>query len=307
MTKINAQEMMPAPWHHVYVPDLEYLGFHNLDYLKRYWRKEERELAEQIKTVQSQIDTFDGMTIEGARSIAINYAHPTLPANLADGPFDAASLRRKPGETTLNFCGWCKYAEDGTMRNGCNITAACSLIADEFRNGSGFCGTKKFCYNTPCQVTNCSQFTHEINVSGLKAKLERLKSQKARVGDFIALISDATERTERKPCFADWRPFDWFQIGDEVVLFAPHTIETGKVIDGYRRSEGLVKVRVDKKPGPCNGRETYVRACWPEIMWPWELGYLRANPDYLKTWLMLSITQPPFDPEKMMALISSIE
>ncbi len=55
--RINTQELIP--WSDIHAPtreDLVFLGCFNLERIKQYWQREEREVASHIMTVQSEIE-----------------------------------------------------------------------------------------------------------------------------------------------------------------------------------------------------------------------------------------------------------
>ncbi len=313
--KINPQKLIPDYWYGIYVPteaDLVFLGSKNLEYLKQYWRREEREIVGHVKTVQAQIDMLDGKTVDDIKAMAAEYEHPEFPkigipntpGNWAKKPepLDADSINRKPGTTTFNFCGWCKHCEGGIGHYGYYITATCPLIPEELNNGSlktklaGLVakiipeelnngretyGHDKFRFNTPCVIANGTQEFLETCVEYLKTKLAGLVAKKAEISEYVRFIAKAMKQAEEKPYLAGHRPSDWFELGDEVVCFIPKDFETalkkgifvtGKVIYGYRHGDGCVSVCADEQVHT----DDYCDGCG--------LGYGLSRPEVMHKW-----------------------
>ena len=322
--KINPQKLIPDYWHGVYAPteaSLIFLGSKNLEYLKQYWRRKEREMVGRIKIVQAQVDMLDGKTVEDIKAMAAEYEHPEFPkigisnapGNWAQEPepLDADSINRKPGMTTFNFCGWCKHCEGGLGHYDYRITTTCPLIPEELNNGRGTYGYDEFRFNTPCVIANGTQEFLETCVGYLKAKLTELVAKKAEISEYVRFIAKAMKQAEEKPCLADHRPVDWFELGDEVVCFISKDFEnalkkgifvTGKVIDGYRYGGGCVPVCADEQVHTgdyCDGCGINCGLSRPEVMHKWEYEYLKAHPDYLKVWIRASVNLAEFNSGEM--------
>lgn len=322
--KINPQKLIPSHWRGIYVPtkaDFVFLGSKNLEYLKQYWRHEEREMVGYIKTVQAQLDTLEGKTIDDVKAMASKYEHPDLPkngtSNTTDnwakwpGSLDADSISRKPDATTFNYCGWCKHHENGLLRSNCYIITTCSLIPKEFNNGSGAYGYDKFYFNTPCAITNGTQELLETCIEHLKAKLAGFNARKAEISAYVRFIANAMKQSEEKPYFSSHRPMDWFKLGDEVVCFIHDDPEntskkgffaTGKVVDGFRHGGGCVSVCIEGQTHTddcCDGCKFDYGSGRPEVMHKWEYEYLKTHPDYLKVWIRASAYMTDFDSGEM--------
>ena len=320
--KINPQKLIPDYWHGIYVPteaDLVFLGSKNLEYLKQYWRRGERDIIGRIKTVQAQIDMLDGKTVDDIKAMAAEYEHPEFPKiGVPDDswskdpePLDVDSINRKSGATTFNFCGWCKHCGGGLPRHGYRITTTCSLIPEELSNGRGTYGYDEFRFNTPCAIANGTQELLETCVEHLKSKLAWLVEKKAEISESARFIADTMKKAEEKPYLAGHRPADWFELGDEVVCFVSNDFEnalkkgvfvTSKVIDGYRHGNGRVSVCADEKVHSgdyCDGCGLSCGLSRPEILHKWEYEYLKSHPDYLKVWIRASADSSRFDSSEM--------
>lgn len=310
--RINPQELIPEYWHGIYVPTEEkliFLGKRNLEYLKQYWRRKERELAGHIKALQSDIDMLDGKTVEDIEAMAAQYEHPEfprigVPKDAWDNdpePLDGDSINREPGATTFNFCGWCKHCGGGSCRHGYHITTYCPLIPRQLGNGETWGSNEKFRFNTPCAIANGTQELLDTCVEHLKAKQATVISEKSRVGAFIRYITRVMQNAEDKPYLASHRPHDWFNIGDKVMCLIggfdsaiPEKVNTfvsGKVINGYRHHDGCVSVCADEQVHSgdyCDGCGLGYGMSRPEVLLEWEYEYLKTHPDYLKVWIRCS-------------------
>lgn len=320
--RINPQKLIPTYWHGVYVPtetDLAFLGSKNLEYLKQYWRREEREIVGRIKAVQAKINTLDGKTVDDVKVMATEYEHPEFPKigvrkdswSNDPEPLDADSINREAGATTFNFCGWCRYSGGGLCRHSYCITTICSLIPEEFNNGKGTYGYDEFRFNTPCAIANGTQELLETCVEYLKSKLAGLVEKKDEISESVRFIANVMKQVEEKPYLAGHRPADWFELGDEVVCFISDDFEnafkkgifvTGKVINGYRHGDGCVSVCADKKVHDgdyCDGCGLSYGLSRPEVLHKWEYEYLKSHPDYLKVWIRASADLSKFNSSEM--------
>ncbi len=320
--KINPQKLIPDYWHGIYVPteaDFVFLGSKNLEYLKQYWRREEREIVGCIKTVQAQIDMLDGKTVDDIKAMAAEYEHPEFPKigvpndswSKDPEPLDADSINRKSGATTFNFCGWCKYCGGGLRRYGYHITTVCPLIPEELNNGRETYGYDEFRFNTPCAIANGTQELLETCVEYLKSKLAGLVEKKAEISESVRFVANTMKKAEEKPYLAGHRPPDWFKLGDEVVCFISDGFEdalkkgvfvTGKVIYGYRHGDGCVSVCADEKIHDgdyCDGCRLGYDFSSPEVLHKWEYEYLKSHPDYLEVWIRASADLSEFNSREM--------
>src|SRR5262245_9762266 len=121
-TRFTPADLIPE-WWDLTVPDLNrlvWLGKITIREMIRYWRGNAQECVSGIKRIERTLSEIDGLTPETIRAAAAKHENPTftsikvLPGSMGDPePTDAASINRKRGATTLNVCGWCKYASGG--------------------------------------------------------------------------------------------------------------------------------------------------------------------------------------------------
>lgn len=310
--KINPQALIPEYWNGIYVPteeDLIFIGSKNIEYLKQYWRSEERSLSKRVKEAQADIDLLAGKTPEDIKAMAAQYENPDFPSIgvLEDSwcddpePLDAASINRKSGTTTFNVCGWCEHCGGGTCRHSYHITTYCPLIPRQLGNGETWGGNLKFRFNTPCALANGTQELLDTCVEYLKARKAKLVAQKQQAASYACYLTRIMSKAEEKPYFASHRPYDWFNIDDRVMFFTsdfdgvlPEKAKTfvpGKVINGYRHHDGCVSACADEPYHTgdyCEGCGAGFGMSRPEILHDWEFEYLRSHPDYLKVWVRCS-------------------
>lgn len=310
--KINPQALIPEYWHGIYVPteeDLVFIGKRNIEYLKQYWRGQERSLAKQVKEAQADIDLLAGKTPEDIRAMATKYENPEFPSigvmtnswGNDPEPLDADSINREPGTTTFNVCGWCEHCGGGTCRYGYHITTYCPLIPRQLGNGEAWGGNDKFRFNTPCALANGTQELLDTCVEHLKARKANLVSHKQQAGAYASYLAEVMAKADDKPYFACHRPYDWFNIDDPVMFFTSefdtvlpnkaNLFVSGKVINGYRHHDGCVSVCADEpfhSGEYCNGCGSGFGMSRPEVLHVWEYEYLKTHPDYLKVWLRCS-------------------
>lgn len=327
--KINPQELIPDYWHGIYVPtetDLIFTGSKNIEYLKQYWRSEERSLSKQVKEAQADIDLLAGKTPDDVKAMAAEYENPDFPSigvlkdswNGEPEPLDAASINRKSGTTTFNVCGWCKHCGGGTCRHSYHITTYCPLIPRQLGNGETWGGNDKFRFNTPCALANGTQELLDTCVEHLKARKANLVARKQRAAAFASYLAELMNKAEEKPYFASHRPHDWFNLNDDVMFFVSDfdgtlsdkkkTFISGKVINGYRHHDGCVSVCSDEPYHTgeyCDGCGGGFGTSRPEVLHDWEFEYLKSHPDYLKVWVRCSKADlNKFDSKEFVAAIT---
>ncbi len=293
------QEMLSREWRGVYVAseeDLIDLGLDNLRYLKGYWRRKEHRLKEFICLIQSRLDVVAG-GIDGVRRIAEKYEKPIFgEVGSYDErrgeiePLDLPSKCRKSDATTFNFCGWCRYAEGGTGHFGYWINPRCSLLPEEYGNGSGEGEYERthFFFNTDCVISSGTQGVLDVSYDYLASELEKAKCEKAKVAEKIRYIARLAKKAERKPPFSFCRPENFFKPGERIVYCNPDNvgpkIVTGIVMDCHGLGEGLVPIHDDASHD--DGISTWVSSIRPEILHEWEWNYLFTHMKYFKLFLM---------------------
>lgn len=310
--RINPQDLIPEYWHGIYVStkaDLIFIGSKNIEYLKQYWRSEERSMSKRVKETQADIDLLAGKTPDDIKAMAAQYENPEFPnigvrADSWSGdpePLDAASINRAPDATTFNVCGWCKHCGGGTCRYNYHITTYCPLIPRQLGNGEPWDGNPEFRFNTPCALAGGTQELLDTCVEHLKARKANFVARKQRAAAYASYLAQIMSKAEEKPYFASHRPHNWFNLDDRVMFFTSSfegvfpdkakVFVPGAVINGYRHHDGCVSVCADvpfHSGEYCDGCGFGFGTSRPEVLHCWEYEYLKAHPDYLKVWVRCS-------------------
>lgn len=116
-------------------------------------------------------------------------------------------------------------------------------------------------------------------------------SAEEKVCYLLTIIKNADE----KPFLAEYRPSEWFNVGDEVVCFVDFDgaimqgFVSAKVTSGYRHYDGCVSViaeeRIHDNPDYYGGCGLWFGTSRPEVLHKWEYEYLRTHPEFLEVWL----------------------
>ena len=167
-------------------------------------------------------------------------------------------------------------------------------------------------FNTPCFLTNADMPQIEFMRGVLIAEKQKLIEKKKKVDSDIKLLLSLEKQAEEKPALPSARPYDWFNLNDQVVCFVGNWKDriyqdvwaTGKVINGYRHQDGCVSVNFDEKihNGPyLEGHGGGYGMARPEVMLLWEYHYLRQHPDFAGLWILAADKHlQGFNPKEML-------
>lgn len=110
--------------------DLRDFGKDLVQALGRHWSEFRANQDRFKERLQQMLQTLeDAAEHPGSLGGPQNLPFPRIVMD-SDGdpmPLDPESLTRGPGSTTLEACGWCKFREGGTFRNGIALTTACGF------------------------------------------------------------------------------------------------------------------------------------------------------------------------------------
>jgi len=117
------------------VGEITFLGKIAIGYLICNWRFKKDQLVKEIKNLDKLIEIIKNEGTSGFQKIAENFENPKFPLievrydSCTSGiePMDEASFNRKFGSTTLNVCGWCRYA-NGPTRHCYHIESQCGIL-----------------------------------------------------------------------------------------------------------------------------------------------------------------------------------
>lgn len=307
------QELVPTGWRGVNLDSedaLISLGKANLAAMKRYWRQRERETTRNLELAQQYADTFAGQTTESLQQRAAQYEYPEFPSvgfatmSLPE-PLDVASRTRETNATTMNFCGWCKYALRIQESHRCALQSYCRVMLPWQRKAYGCDGSLRSewrlprnLFDTPCQLLCCAQSQLDLYIKALQEEVNELQAQRTKVAGYIERIIAAEKMADHKPCFASERPDGWFQDRCAVMCLVhdfsklpakslPHFVP-GHVT--YAAKSWTVSVHSDEPLNVgCDGDIYNVNLSYSDpavILW-WEYEYLMAHPDEMAIWLAM--------------------
>lgn len=302
LSEAQATSLIPQYWRVLAgsTSDILFLGKVNIRSMIRSWRYDADSLASQMKDVGEKLTFLQGKNAEQIKKEAARFEKPEFPnIGIGEGssanylePFDAASVSRKRGATTLNFCGWCKYAGGGSCRYNYYITTTCSL-----KTSAGLHDDQRH-FNTPCFLPEAPIAELDQLRSGLEQQLNLLKKTKTATDEKIVILLELEKLAEKKPAFPNHRPHDWFNEGDPLVCYIgewekrllPDKFATAKGILGYRHHDGCISVCFDSKVHTgeyLNGHGSGYGMSRPEVMHAWECEYMLKHPDFCNVWLKL--------------------
>jgi hypothetical protein len=314
--KFDVQELVPGCLRNISVStleDIEFPGSVTTGELLKYWRRQERDVATEIKKLQEKIDILKNKTVEEIRQYATQFENPLFPkigtrgpeSGIVTGelePLDKDSMSRKRNTTTMNVCGWCKFVGGGWRRYEYIFSSHCALMPET-----------NVTFNTPCVITSGSQELLEMVVSNLIFEKDSAIAKRRQIGRYLRILSKIHKNTERKPALPNYRPDGWFNVGDRVAIFVlgkgdegvitHDAFVIGTVTKGYRHHNGFVTVVTNevvcRKNDSNDGFHLYLRDNMPEVLHEWELRYIIDHPYFAKVWLD-SIDSANFDREIFM-------
>ena len=309
MKSLNSSEvaaLIPQYWNMAVrtstVEDIIFFGQITIREMIRSWRHIANDLALEIKDVDEKLKLLRGKGAADIREVAKKYESPEFPQigvrentwsnNLE--PLDVASIDRKHDATTLNFCGWCKYAGDSNCHYNYHLTPYCCI-----REAAGL-KYKKRRFDTLCFLKEASDKVFDEIRNGLTRERERLIEEKRQTDKKIKFLPTLEKRAEKKPAMSNHRPHDWLKVDDSVVCYVGDwkkrivrdNFATAKVIgiDIYKsyRYCGFILVRYDERMHTgeyLEGHGNYFFTADPEMMHEWEFEYLLGHPDFASFWL----------------------
>lgn len=279
------------------IEQIIFLGQITISEMIRSWRDTVNSLASEIKNVNKKLTFLQGKGAADIRKIAKRYENPEFPqigvykdrwVNDPE-PLDTASINRKYGATTFNFCGWCKHADGGSCRYNYHITTYCGI-----KNAAGLRDDERR-FNTPCFFKEAPEKVFDEIRTGLACERERLIEKKRETDKKIKFLRALKKRAEKKPAMPNHRPDDWFNVDDPVVCYVGQWKERivrdnfapARVIDGYRHHDGCVSVRYKERVHSgeyLEGHGGGYDMSRPEVMHSWEFEYLLGHPDFASLW-----------------------
>lgn len=275
------------------------LGKGNIEELIKIARSKERGLTQSIAQLMEQKELFHGKSGDDFKKLAKNYESPTdmqisVRSDSWAGdpePTDQKSIERKAGTTTFNICGWCEHAGGGTCRYQYHITTSCGLLQNS--------GETRF--DTPCILHDMTRQSFRAEAIRKQAEVEILKEERESVRTVIRHLQTLKASTQEKPYLMSLRPYDFFNVGDEVAVnisrFEDKKVAgewvKGFVVFGYRHQDGCVSYQAEfpihGNMSNHEGRGGGAGMGRPEVIDTKTLAYLhdasQSDPAFLTLWM----------------------
>lgn len=302
--RIDARATVPE-WTHVEVQDWDdvgNLGKKNIGSLIEYHRNDLIGLGDRIGTLEEYTELLEGKSGNDLAAIAQQFDNPQFtPEDLSvkrdswsgvPEPNREEDIDRESNSTTLNKCGWCRYAGSGSWRYKYMVEGSCRLLQEADMETDTHRGAATECSITKMPAKKISRIVERFNQR--KTWLIGDLNDKKELVDQMQEVADGSEE---KPYLPQLRPYDYFNVDDEVVMYFGSDSEklvgyprfiNGKVIEGYRHHDGMVSFITDEvwhSGDYHDGKGGGSGANRADILLKSEFDYLTQNPDYLNMWL----------------------
>jgi len=193
-----------------------------------------------------------------------------------DPPPEAWRNRYKPGDTTLDTCGYCEYCVGLVDKYGCTLEGQCTLGKS----------TEAIVYWTSeCTIKTCSKNELKFIMSFIAKKVEvykdMIEQSKLDIEKLKTMIPDAINL----PTLPHERPLNYFNIDDTIAVWIEHNEQWyfGKVIDGPKHHEGAVSYNLNEYK-PIAKEVLACGAKVPLILLKEEFNYFSQYPDKYNLW-----------------------
>lgn len=206
------------------------LGSKNIVELISNAFSKEQSLAENSVPLRKAQDILRGKSGTAIKELAKRFDNPVITEiGIPEGdwtkdlhPLDTASQDRERNTTTFNMCGWCKHSGGGSFRYNYAIRTTCSLLGNL---------SPETRFNTPCLLQSKTADEIRTHVQHLENEAIDLFARREKIFDGINLLTYLKDGAPEKPYLICLRPDNYFNIGDEVMVYIGQSVES-KV--GYR-------------------------------------------------------------------------
>lgn len=277
------------------------LGRGNLTKLVAEARKREGSFTTQISALKDKQNVLRGKSGTDFIEAAKEFENPVITqigereGNWSNDPepLDVASTVRAGGTTTFNMCGWCKHASGSTCRYSYAITSHCSLMD---------CKSSENRFNTPCHLQKATAIDISSYVGHMEVEIEKAQAERELVRAGIRLLQQLKRRmTTDKPYLMSLRPYDGFNVGDELMVYIgkyENKIVEGDWVPaicvfGYRHQDGCVSYQalfpIHDNLSNFEGRGGGAGDSRPEVMSRSTFCFLNeafeSDPEFLELWI----------------------
>lgn len=212
--------------------------------------------------------------------------------------WDEITLNLRKGDTTFISCGWCEYRSGGSYRYDCMLEGGCELSKTNYN-------TKYF--DSSCDIVLLGRRNIQSNVERKEREIKDNEEQIKRIRQQINTLKEL-KLVDNMPYLPDNRQYDYFNLGDEVMVFIQEDNDFtplitgwsgGKVVPGYRHHDGCVSVYVYEKyhiGNFLNGHGYSVGVATPVVMLKEEYEWFVGNPLRFTDWIKLACQDNRFNP-----------
>lgn len=284
------------------VEDILFLGSAYIRDTIKQWRRSADSCATMVIELQKRLDFLADKDAPAMIKLGKDYESPDFPRIGADSdgmgkgilqPFDAASIKRKRGATTFNFCGWCEHGSSG-IGNGYSylLKPTCAFEASE--------RTERH-FNSPCIFKAMPSEQFDIMRAALARARDKWVRQKKAADRKIRTLVSLAKVAYDKPLVPERRDFVKmsFKVGDRVVVYVGQeqhrTSEKEFMLAEVVKDDDRLTVVFDDLVfdggsviGGYGG--IYLPNC-PWFMSFSEFHYLLDHPDFVRVWTGGKITR----------------
>jgi len=282
-----------------------FLGTNNIQTQIRAWRLETRPLAGQIKRVSALMRMMNrGLRVirrEGSRRQAASFRREELVRfGTSISPRTTLENAAWPADhTTLNNCGWCKYATPKTTHGAVKIASSCSILEDgmvpdrftlipeplrptvwslvsaaEQRENERF-------FFSPCWLQDANKELIDDLALGLHLTLVSLQDDKEILDERLKSLTKLKQQAEHKPLLPADRDKQAFAPGMPLLIYLDKpeprwASGTSRGVD----QDGILHVTRSGAADACR-----IDYRLPAVIAPWDYRYLRKNPEFAALWL----------------------
>lgn len=194
--------------------------------------------------------------------------------------WNAKTINKKKGSTTLKTCGWCEYAT-GTYRYGCMLEGNCTLMKE-------YAWNKGVTWDTECKLKSLGKKDISSIINSKNYKIADYKSNIKGKKIEIYILKSLAIKARDIPALPESREVNHFKLGSIVYVYHDPTNswKRGVVVNGYRSGDGCVSFVLDNVP-ESNG-EGGPWGCGiavPGVLLELEYIYFKKHKKEFKKWL----------------------
>ncbi len=249
-----------------------HLGRNNIGYLLARARASEKELSARIGTLKERQKLFQGRDGSHFVELAGQFdnpditqkgAHPSGGWSQEPEPLGIQYEQRAHGSTNYNICGWCEHAS-GSHRFSYCISGGCQLLSEMREGADRVYGEDvegeapyyhhEVKFDTPCQLHALTSEQCQGIVNGIVFKVGVTLAKRELVRAAIRKLIQLRDAADGdRPWLVGFRPHDYMNVGDELVVYIGGWADTDKAsktvdgnwadaigIFGYRHHDGCM-------------------------------------------------------------------